>query len=331
MSSTEQQYLADVPLPSSTPARRRRYLSPNFLKARLAEKGVVWCLKKAVRLPVKLMYRAANMLTPEFSGLRVQYVSRIQALAWMLYPRFLRWACLLKGYWGKEKGELARVGLAQSALSLAVAKRFLQDLKKVRPQPIVAGDCDDAYVGNPGVRQIAPQMNANFGFLALQECPAETIMAVLQELKKPVSECLGTPWRVVNVKSWRTNPFASEFGMNGWHTDGFPFAALKIMVYVSGAGKTTGTTEIRLSDGSAKAIEGVEGTWILFKNSELLHRGTAPQVTGHVRTILEITIAPAWKHGLDLVFAGLQASFPAYPWAGLIGRRSHLSDVRQAA
>jgi hypothetical protein len=328
MTMTEQPNLADAPLKSNTPTTWRRYLSPTFLKNRLAEKGLYWCLKKTAWLPVRLLYRLAN----KFPGLRVEHVSRKQALAWMFYPRLLRCLCLIKGYWGRESRAFSRDGFIQGVLSAPVAQRLLRDTKAMRGGPIIAGDCDEAYIGWSGLGPKAKQISANFSFLTMEECPAEIVQSMLQELKQPIADALGVPWRVVNIKSWRTNPFtATDFGMNSWHLDGFPFSALKIMIYVSGASKATGSTEMRLRDGSSKVIEGPEGTWLLFKNSELLHRGTAPQLPGHVRTILDITITPAWQFGVDPVYAGLNASFPAYPWGQVSGRRASFAKLKQAA
>jgi hypothetical protein len=101
-------------------------------------------------------------------------------------------------------------------------------------------------------------------------------------------------------------------GPNAWHRDGFPSSALKLMVYLTGANEEIGTTEVELEDGSRRVIRGPEGTWLLFQNGDLLHRGIAP--TKGERVLLEVTLCPSLRQDSSLIFAGLNSAYPYYPW-----------------
>ena len=86
----------------------------------------------------------------------------------------------------------------------------------------------------------------------------------------------------------------------------------KVLFYLNPAGKNTGSTEMRLPDGSSRIIEGPAGTWVLFNSTALTHRGL-PDTSGE-RVIINATVVPAFKENLFPVFAGLAANFPWFPW-----------------
>ncbi|WP_437653481.1 hypothetical protein [Sorangium sp. So ce1182] len=65
-------------------------------------------------------------------------------------------------------------------------------------------------------------------------------------------------------------------------------------------------------DGSRFAASGPPGTFLVFKNFELIHRGVPP--SRGERLVLEVTVAPHEKDDLRPVCAGQNADFPLSPW-----------------
>jgi len=147
----------------------------------------------------------------------------------------------------------------------------------------------------------------------MDNCLPEILRLTFETLAAPVAACLGTRWRVLNVRAWKTRPGAEVMGPNAWHRDGFPRFALKLMIYLTGANEEIGTTEIELEDGSRQTICGPEGTWLLFQNGDLRHRGIAP-LKGE-RVLVEITLGPSLRFNASPVFAGLNSAYPYHPWA----------------
>ena len=138
--------------------------------------------------------------------------------------------------------------------------------------------------------------------------------AIVRHLRSQVQDCLGTPWRVVTVRSFRTNPppGGNSPAPQEWHYDGFPADVLKIMVYLSDVGGDLGTTELITHDGSSKTVEGPAGTWLLFRNSVLAHRAVQP--AKGTRLLAEITLAPALVSSGRIVVAGTNAQYQHNPY-----------------
>jgi len=126
--------------------------------------------------------------------------------------------------------------------------------------------------------------------------------------------CLGYPVRVVNVRCWGIKSNSPEMGPNAWHTDSFAHGINKILIYLTPASPEMGTTEVRLGDNSVISLDGPAGSWILFDPTKFFHRGISPSSSAGERIILEITIAPSFCENLQPIFAGLNASYPWFPW-----------------
>jgi hypothetical protein len=238
-------------------------------------------------------------------------------LAWELYPKFVRLVALLTGKpWRRDPDFIAR-GCKQGILPSSILEMLQKAVAAAPEKQMLEDDYFAGYLHHNGLRQPAKetlerQTNRSHTFIAIETCPAEVIRGLVEALQRPLTECLGTSWRILNLKCWKTIPAALAVGMNAWHTDGMPLVARKVMVYLTGASKRTGTTELNLPDGSTTVIEGPPGTWLFFKNSELMHRGVAP-VTGS-RTLLELTIGPALSQGYDATFGGTNGMYPVNPW-----------------
>ena len=182
---------------------------------------------------------------------------------------------------------------------------------------VTAADSAPGYLSNANLSPDAEvAINRDNQYLALGPPVLAAIAPVLEALAAPVRACLGTPWRVVNLRAWRTAAHADRIEANGWHRDEpYPEMVRKVLVYLSPASATTGTTEILHDTGERSIVVGPPGTFLVFKNLELIHRGVPP-TTGE-RLILEITVAPHLVDDLRPVCAGQNADFPLLPWMPL--------------
>jgi hypothetical protein len=132
------------------------------------------------------------------------------------------------------------------------------------------------------------------------------------ELRKMFSGYIRSPFCFVNTRLWKTKPNSENYGPNAFHLDGFAPGHLKIMIYITPLNDDFGTFKYK-KDGKIFVLDDEpKGTAIIFKNSELLHQGSAGKV--HERIAIECTI-------MRSLFDGDQHWFGH--WYG-----RHLKDLR---
>ena len=230
--------------------------------------------------------------------------------AWTYYPRLIH--KLGSALRLAVDDEFRRRGVILGVLPPEVAQRLREAIDCAPPVCIKTEDHDDGYVFNQGLGEYEIVLNRDHVYVQLGSDQSAALAATIEALRRPVTAAFGSRWRVVNTRCWKTPAGASESGPNAWHADGFPAAAPKLMVYVSGAGPEIGTTEIKTLDGGVVVVNGPPGAWVLFRNGDLQHRGIAPR-TGQ-RVILELTLSPSLRFDPHPVFAGLNAKYPRRPW-----------------
>lgn len=230
--------------------------------------------------------------------------------AWDVYPRWVRRVSRL--LFARTDDDFQRSGVKIGGLSSDALQSLREAIDRAPPRLIRTADHDEGYEFNAGLGDYERILNRDHVYVQLGADQAAALRRVIRLLRRPVAAALGSPWRVVNTRCWKTSPSASESGPNAWHADGFPVAAPKLMIYLTGAGPSLGSTEIRALDGTTIFVEGPPGMWVLFRNGDLQHRGIAPQVGE--RIILELTLAPALRFDATPVFAGLNAKYPRRPW-----------------
>ena len=78
-----------------------------------------------------------------------------------------------------------------------------------------------------------------------------------------------------------------------WHRDQFPAGLHKVLIYLSGASESLGTTEIKIG-GQIYKVEGNAGVSALFDTNGIEHRACGAKNEGHWRYSMECTFAPAF-------------------------------------
>jgi hypothetical protein len=204
------------------------------------------------------------------------------------------------------KNEMATGVLPQEELE--ILKKCISDSSQIL---IKGGDYHQGFCFTHELYKLESKFKKGFYFFNIKETK-QKIQKVFTQLAPNIRTCLGHPFRIANVRSWKLLPDANIFGPNAWHTDGFPYQIFKLLIYISPPGKERGTTEVKLRTGEIVTVEGPSGTWIFFNSSKLTHRGIPPKTDS--RTILEVTIIPSFKEDPRPVFPGLNATYPIYPW-----------------
>lgn len=232
---------------------------------------------------------------------------------WATYARVVR---LVRSSATDAQAAFEREGWVRGSLLDTEARSLVEAFSAAGSRQFIANDSAPSYVSGYSGKAKAAKVTGTT-FLDIGPTQAHALSQALSAMSEAVTDSLGTPWRVVNVRCWRTLPNSAARGANEWHVDGFPTAFFKIMLYLTPASAESGTTELVSGSGKQVLVSGPAGTWLLFKNGVLKHRGVIPTSPVGERVAIEITIARALRRDLSVVVAGMDAKYPRFPWTVL--------------
>lgn len=142
---------------------------------------------------------------------------------------------------------------------------------------------------------------------------ASPLINIFNRIKEKIAYQLGSPWKVHMVRTWSTDSSANPENMYGWHTDGMPHEFFKIMFYFNPLDDNHGSLEITKSKTVKRFFSKSPGSWVLFKNSMVFHRGVPPK-SKKLRLACEVTISRSFSYNLIPKNAGNSAHWPIAPW-----------------
>lgn len=249
-----------------------------------------------------------NMLSKKAALLRTAPAESTWALWQFMARRLFR----LQSRFKKENVAFSKNGFHVGQLPKDLADRCLDLVKnapaiKFEPQDFLPG-----YIFNPKTVKISHEMNDAVTYLQIDETTRALFEELIAEVEPIASSCLGMRFRVANVRMFRVDKPMETVGPGAWHLDGMPHALHKILLYPAGVGPEIGTTDIQTTDGEVVSLDGPQGTWCLFKNSDLLHRGRC--LGGGQRYTIEFTLVPSLGPDRPIVVAGLNSAYPIAPW-----------------
>ena len=131
------------------------------------------------------------------------------------------------------------------------------------------------------------------------------LKSYLSEIAPLVENELGTPFRIVNVRTSSSKKGYFE-GPTKLHLDGGPKFIRKLMIYPKPMNLDNGTFEFYDRDGKHCVINSNRPQALLFDSSTLKHRGIPPRLSPD-RPMIEMTLIPNIETILDLDFAGQTA------------------------
>lgn len=251
-----------------------------------------------------------DQLLASFNCIRSMPVD-FESTAWSLYPQFIKSYLTLNDSEIPMNQHFIEKGFIQGTIPQEFIHEFLNEFKSAKAIPFRIEDFDLNYDAGKIGLSTENELNYSHIYYMLEERHLNVLKPILLSLQKSVAECIGTPWRIVNVRVWETLAKSNQEGPTGWHTDCMPPSLLKVMIYPYGANEEIGTTELQLSNGSS-IVNGDPGTWIVFKNSEIVHRGRPPK--NGKRLVIEISLLPSLTYDLDAICGGLNGRFPKLPW-----------------
>ena len=243
-------------------------------------------------------------MTPAYAGWYDGSIHR----SWAAYASAVRW---ISG--ARPSPEFARDGYVVGTLPDEPVRACIEMIARSQQIAMQADDSAPGFRRSEKVHKVAKALNAGHHYYRPDALALEPLRRLIEVLAKPVREALGCEWRIINTRIVETLPSAEAMGPNTWHGDGFPPAILKVMIYLSSPGRESGTTELQLPGGASKVIEGPPGTWLVFRNSEIIHRGIPP--ASAPRLAIELTLTPSLRRNLTPIFAGLNATYPEHPWS----------------
>jgi hypothetical protein len=224
---------------------------------------------------------------------------------WRKYDRLVRKA--------RGEKEFRRLGYKIGHLSEGLAAQMQQTMMMAPIIRYSSAEQINGFVGQAYDEGIDESINDNSQFRRLDPAGEALVEKAIAELRNEVAACLGSPWRIFAIKSWTTPPKNSAATyMYGWHGDSWPEELFKIMIYWTPMSRETGGLEVYLKGQEIFLQSPSPGTWVLFRNSDVLHRGIAGNKS--VRMATEISLCRASTFDLRLRFVGVVANYPEFPW-----------------
>ncbi|MCO7190046.1 hypothetical protein [Pseudoalteromonas sp. XMcav2-N] len=141
------------------------------------------------------------------------------------------------------------------------------------------------------------------------------VLDALKSVYSEVSQQLKSHWQTESVKVKQFNLSEELVGSEVFHLDGYNENIYKILFYLTPPSMTTGTTQFIDPAGEINTIEGEAGTFLLFNNSLVTHRGVRGSCG--TRTLLEVTISKSMSPPTDnalLRFTAPLCHYRSSPW-----------------
>lgn len=145
---------------------------------------------------------------------------------------------------------------------------------------------------------------------------------VLCKIAPAAEEICGHYIRIVSSHIWSLNAGPHRYQ---WHLDWWPVALKKLFIFPSGIDERRGSTAFRLKTGEEKVLQGPPGTWMIFENSGIEHKGF--ESLTEARPTIAISFAPSFRTDLRLLDAGANSGYPWFPIENpLVGAEYQGSD-----
>ena len=162
--------------------------------------------------------------------------------------------------------------------------------------------------------EVYKDLNVGTTFYNLSAEANWLLLDILEDIQEQIASCLSSPWRVLGTRAWSLSSHSLLTGPNTWHRDGLPLSLYKLMIFPDPLSSDSGTIQVRFDEDNEEVLETDSPTWVLFKPSELWHRGRPPLKVDTKRYTVEITIVSSACFDVRPFFAGNNARHPYFPW-----------------
>ena len=216
--------------------------------------------------------------------------------------------------WNDAYRNFAETGIARGALPEAMASALIAAMVRCPEQPMRFGLAHPQFDETDLPQAVFDALNTGTAFYRFSAEALWRLADIFDFLRDDLAALFGAPWRVLGVRGWSLNAHSAPAGPNEWHLDGLPLALCKIMIFPTPLSLADGTFQVRLADGRELTLEENGPSWVLFRPSELSHRGIPPQSKDVQRYSVEATVVPSVAFGINPFFAGNNARHPYFPW-----------------
>jgi len=215
------------------------------------------------------------------------------------------------------KSEIKNNGFVTGQLDSDLTSRLIEMVEQANVIAFSAADSRADFAFSPNVSEYESAINSDHQYLDLTTTMLWQVNTLLTTMDPIIQNAIGTPWRALNVRVWKTTALAvgaETIGSLDWHDDGMPKDMLKLLVYLTDLSLETGSVEWKVSETETTHLIGPAGSWLLFQNSVVFHRGRPPTEPGTHRTLLEITLTPSAMNVPTIVRGGNNARHPWRYW-----------------
>ena len=215
------------------------------------------------------------------------------------------------------KSKIKTNGFATGQLEASLASQLANMVEKAEVFALTEDDAKVDFAYSPNIAQYEDAINAAHRHIHLTPDMLWQINKLTHTLDPIIQDTIGTRWRALNVRIWKTPAFTPDKVIEGsldWHDDGMPKDMLKLLVYLTDLSPETGSVEWKISKNETSTLIGPAGAWLLFQNSVVFHRGLPPSKAGAQRIMLEITLTPSAINKPNVVHGGYNARHPWRFW-----------------
>lgn len=230
----------------------------------------------------------------------------ISELAWKEQEK------LAKKQFDQEGGSsfLSKHGYYISAIDQELVKSIYEQcaLQKEVKTTVFQNVNDFEYYKNSLVED-----NPHLNYVNLSGELLNRFSCVIETIYDEIAQQLRSQWKIVNFRITKLKKVKnSTYGANSLHLDHMPTAVKKVLIYLTPPSKENGTTYLK-ADNDEVYVTGESGTWLLFENSRLPHRGiSSPEVN---RVVCELTIVNSVEKNTFISVPGPYAQYPFKPWS----------------
>ncbi len=245
-------------------------------------------------------------------------MGRNQSPTWDAYGPFLGEALCRVNHdryskWSDAYTQFATTGMVLGDIPNDLAEALCVALQDCSVEPWRPHTVHPQYA--PTIHETDPSKDfTDTVFYEFSEKAQWRLADIYDHLRDHIAACLGSPWRVLDSRGWTLKQTSADSGPNAWHMDGLPLIIYKIMLYLTPIDEDYGTLQVKTPDGKEITLERESPTWVLFKPSELLHRGIPPQAPNAARHTIEVKVIPGVTFDLAPFSAGQNARHPYRPW-----------------
>ncbi len=239
--------------------------------------------------------------------------------AWEAYGNFLDQALShgqhgQRDIWGNAHATFAEYGVAMGQLPADQVASLVAALQRCSIEPIGQAASHPQFDETVLPQDVIDNLNTGTDFYGLSAEALWHVADMLDYLRDQFAAFFGSPWRVLGARGYKLTANSVSAGPNEWHLDGLPLCLCKVMLFLTPLDVQRGTIQIRLANGQEMTLEQPAPTWLLFRPSELSHRGIPPLSESAERFTVEATLVSSVAFDQMPVFAGNNARHPYYPW-----------------